>query len=102
MAILYRIYGNNGTGGPVDFSSPIATVQELSYATGPLNASGDYTFLVRAYDPGTGFEDGNTEARVRVSIGPDGSDMSGVPGPPTALSFIPLGGGGAGLSWVYW
>jgi hypothetical protein len=101
MAIVYRIYANHGDGGPVDYSSPVATTAGLSYAAGPLGVSTDNLFVVRAYDTGTGLEQAGSEASLRVAIGPDGADASGVPNAPHALTLTPAAGGGARVSWAY-
>ncbi len=101
MAIQYRIYSNHGGGGPVDYTTPLATTPGLSYVAGPLAAASDTTFVVRAFDPSTGFEDANTGPGVRLRIGPDGSDLSGLPGPPRDLSLTPVAGGGCRVGWSY-
>lgn len=101
MTITYRIYSNNGSGGPVDFSTPLATTTALTYTVGPIGFSTDSTFVVRAYDPIAGFEEANTDARVRVAIGADGTDLSGLPNPPHALVLLPAINGGCRVSWAY-
>jgi hypothetical protein len=101
MAIAYHVYSNHGTGGPVDDSSPIVTTTDLTCVVGPLAPSSDTTFLVRAYDTSTGLEEANTEASVRVVLGPDGTDRSGVPDPPHAVSLVPTAGGGCAVRWAY-
>src|SRR5205085_892840 len=57
MALVYRVYSNGGTGGPVDFTSPVATTGGLTSTVGPLAPSTDTTFVVRAFDPATGLEE---------------------------------------------
>lgn len=101
MTTSYRIYSNHGTGGPVDFSSPVATTSDPAYDSGPLGVSTDTTFVVRAYDLGTGLEQAGSEARARVVVGPDGSDLSGLPNAPHALVLSPSQGGGGRVSWAY-
>lgn len=99
MTIVYRIYSNRGTGGPVDFTAPVATVPDLSYA-GAVALSTDTTLVVRAYDTVAGLEEANTDSRVRLVVGPDGVDVSGRPGPPHALSLSPAFGGGCRVNWA--
>ena len=101
MTITYRIYSNNGNGGPVDFSTPLATTTELTYTIGPLGVSTDSSFVVRAYDPASGFEEANTDAQVRVVLGADGTDLSQLPNPPHALVLSPAANGGCRVSWAY-
>ena len=101
MSIIYRIYANHGDGGPVDFSAPIATTSQTSYVTGSLAASTDNTFVVRAFDPVASLEEANTDARVRVVVGPDGSDVTNLPNPPQALTVNPTLGGGCQVVWAY-
>lgn len=101
MPINYRIYSNHGTGGPVDFSAPLGVTSGLNYTTGPVGAPSDTTYVVRAFDPGTGLEEANTEARVRVVISRDGNDFGPPPGPPHAVTVSALPGGGCRVGWAY-
>jgi hypothetical protein len=101
MSIHYNIYWNNGSGGAVDDSTPLATVAGLSWTSGALAPSSDATFLVRAVDTGTGLEEANTEATARVVTGPEGEDLSGLPGPPQSLSLAAAPGGGCRVSWAF-
>jgi len=99
MAIQYRIYSNHGGGGPVDYTAPLAATPGLSYVAGPLGVSTDTTFVVRAFDPSTGFEEANTGPGVRLLIGPDGADLSGLSNPPRDLRLTPVAGGGCRVGW---
>ncbi len=101
MAIGYHIYGNNGAGGPVNDSTPIGTTSSLTIVLGPFAPSTDNTFLVRAYDTTTGLEEANTEALVRLMIGPDGHDKEGLPNPPHALTVSDAQNGGCRITWAY-
>jgi hypothetical protein len=101
MAIAYRIYSNGGSGGPVDYSAPVASTAGLTYTTGQLGLSTDTTFVVRAYDTVAGLEEANTDACVRVVVSAQGVDASGLPNPPHALSLSPVPQGGCRLSWAY-
>jgi hypothetical protein len=101
MTTAYRIYSNDGAGGPVDFSAPVASTAALSYVAGPLGAPTDTTFVVHAYDPDTGLEEANTEASVRLVVAADGTDVSGLPNPPHALTLSPAFGGGGRVGWAY-
>jgi len=101
MTIAYHVYGNRGDGGPVDLSSPLLTTTDLSCVIGPLGLSTDNTFLVRAFDTVTGLEEANTMATVRVSIGSDGVENTGLPNAPQALTLSAITGGGCLVGWVY-
>ena len=98
---IYNIYSNGGTGGPVDYSTPIATTASLSYVTGTLAAPSDNTFAVRCLDPSTNLEEANTDARVRIVIDANGLDVSSRPNPPDALVVRPTANGGCKVSWSY-
>jgi hypothetical protein len=101
MPIIYRIYSNHGTGGPVDYSTPVATTAGITYVTDPLPPASDSTFVVRAFDTITNLEEANTEARVQVVVGADGQDLSDLPKAPHALSISPTFGGGCRVSWAF-
>ena len=101
MALLYRIYSNGGAGGPVDYANPVAITPALAFEAGPVSPSTDTTFAVRAFDPLTGLEESNTDARVRVVIDAGGRDVSGRPDPPFAVTLAASAGGGARVSWAY-
>ena len=101
MAIVYQVFSNGGTGGPVDYSTPIATVTGTSYTTGALAAPGDYRFAVRAKDAVTGLAEANTQASVRVVLDASGNDIGRVPNPPFAPVARPTSGGGCLVAWSY-
>jgi hypothetical protein len=101
MAIVYNIYANGGAGGPVNFTTPIATTTSLSYVTGMLPAGSDTTFAVRAKDTASNLEEANTDACVRVALDANGNDIGGRPNPPHALLLSTAAGGGCLVSWAY-
>jgi hypothetical protein len=101
MAISYNIYANDGAGGDVDYTTPIATTSDLSYATGPLAASSDNTFAVRAFDTVSGIEEANTDARVRIVVDANGNDVTARPNAVVGLSARPTVGGTCWVSWGY-
>jgi hypothetical protein len=101
MALTYNIYSNGGTGGPVDYSTPIATTTGLSFAAGPLASPSDNTFAVRCLDPSTNLEEANTDARVRIVIDANGLDVTGRPNPPDTLVVRPTASGGCRINWAY-
>lgn len=101
MAITYNIYANDGLGGPVDYTTPIATTPALGWTPGPLPPSSDTTFAVRAFDTTLGLEEANTEARVRIILDATGRDVSARPNPPSALVARATAAGGCLASWSY-
>ncbi len=101
MAISYHVYANDGQGGPVDYSKPVATTSGTSQAIGPLAAPSDNTFAVRAFDEASGIEEANTVARARVVIDAAGRDVSARPNAVIGLAAGPVAGGGCWVSWCY-
>ncbi len=101
MAIVYQIFSNGGSGGPVDYSTPIATVSSTSYTTGALAPSGDYRFAVRAKDTITELAETNTQASVRIALDASGQDVGRLPNAPFALVARPTSNGGCLVAWSY-
>jgi hypothetical protein len=101
MAIVYRVYTNGRAGGPVDYSTPIASTSSLSYSAGPLSPSSDTTFAIRAFDTTTGIEESNSDAQVRLILDENGVDVSARPNPAHALSLSRASGGACRVSWAY-
>ena len=101
MSIVYRIYSNGGTGGPIEYSTPLATIPDLTYTTGPLAPSGDYRFGVRAFDTATGIEEANTQATRRLVLDGLGRDTGEAPNAIHALIARPLADGNLRVAWAY-
>jgi hypothetical protein len=101
MAIVYQIYSNGGSGGPVDYSSPIATVAATSYSSGPLSVSSNYRFAVRAMDTTAVLLESNTQANVCVRLDASGNDIGQVPNVPFAPVARATSGGGCLVTWSY-
>jgi hypothetical protein len=101
MAIIYRIYTNGGTGGPVDYSVPIATTTGAAVSGIVVSNGSDTTFAVRALDDVSNKEEANTDARVRILVDNAGQDVSGRPNPPHALSLASSTSGACRVSWAY-
>lgn len=99
--VSYRIFANDGAGGPVDYGTVLATTATLAWTSGPLAPDTDWTFAVRAYDSLWGLEDRNTDARVRVRIGPAGEDLTGLPNPPIHLTARAGANGAIIAEWRY-
>jgi len=101
MAISYHIYANDGRGGDVDYSTPVATKTGLSFSVGPLAAPSDNTFAVRAFDAASGLEEANTDARARVVVDPAGNDVTARPNAVLGLSVRRTAGATCRVAWGY-
>lgn len=99
--IVYKIYSNDGAGGPVNYGVVVATTSSLAWTSAPLAAGADATFAVRAYDNVSLLEDRNTDARVRVLVGASGEDLTGLPNAPANMTARPTAGGTALVEWTY-
>lgn len=99
MAITYNVYANDGLGGPIDYSIPIAGgLTGTTWQTGVL-APGEWSFDVRA---GNAFgEEQNVDVAATIDINANGQDASNIPAPPVALSAISIGGGRIRVEWSY-
>lgn len=101
MPTEYRIYGNGGSGGPVDYTTPLATVSALTWTSPTLSSPSDWTFAVRARDSASGLEEENVDARARVVIDSGGIDRSNAPAAPQAISATPEAGGMVRVRWAH-
>lgn len=101
MAIQYNIYQNDGLGGPVDRSTPVATVSGLTWTTAALAAPGEYEWIVLAEDTVSGLESLDAEARASLILDATGADITGRPAPALGVSTLALAGGEAEVTWSY-
>lgn len=101
MAIEYRVYSNDGAGGPVDYTTPIATTSGLTQATPALAPSSDTTFAVRARDTVTGIEERNLDARTRIILDAGGLNITDRPAPPSGLTARILPGPIVLVAWTH-
>lgn len=99
--IVYHVYANNGAGGPVDYTSIVATTNGLSYQTGALTFPGQYTFAVRAFGVTSQLEESNVDARRRLVLDSSGNDITALPNPPVFLTVFVTANGGATVIWSY-
>jgi hypothetical protein len=97
----FRIYANDGLGGPINFTTPVATVTGTSWTTPTLLPNGVYRYCVRTFDTVTGLEDDNADAIVEIRLDASGYDVSGVPSPAFAISARATASGGAQVSWAW-
>lgn len=98
MATQYRIFGNGGTGGAVDYTIVLHATASLSWSPPALSPGSDWTFAVRAYDTVTGYEEPNVDARVRIQLDGTGADLGLRPMAPVGLRVDAIGGG-VRVSW---
>jgi hypothetical protein len=98
-----HLYRNDGLGGPVDYSTPFATVTDpaAAFTTAAVAAPSDTTFALRFHDETTGLEERNTAALARVVVNASGVDVTRVPAAPTGVSASPLAAGKARVRWTY-
>lgn len=89
----FHIYKNDGAGGPVDYTAPVATVSALTYAPAVPADGSDTTYAVRAFDPATGYEEDNTDATARLVLDAAGFDLTARPIAPDRVSARPVAGG---------
>ncbi len=101
MSIVYNVYANDGQGGLVNYSAPIATTSNLSWTVGPLAFPSDNRFGVRAFDTVLGIEEANTDALVRIILDASGNDITNQPNAIVGLSATALAGGACWVTWGY-
>ena len=101
MSIVYHIYSGNSSGGPIDYTTIVATAGSLSAALAALPLGSTTRLAVRAYDTVSGLEEQNVDAVLTITVGSTGADLTGVPRPPIALSARAAAAGAVRLDWSY-
>jgi hypothetical protein len=101
MSISYHVYSGDTSGGPVDYSAPVATVSTLTWDTPALAANTVVTYAVRAFDTVSGLEEQNVDARVTIRVDAAQADVTGLPNAPTGLTATPGAGATARVAWQY-
>lgn len=99
MSTSYNVYKNNGSSGPVDYTTVVANVSTLTYTASALSFPSDTTFALRATD-GT-HEETNVDARIRIVLDAGGVDITAVPNSPGMISAIANASGSIRVDWVY-
>ena len=102
MSTSYRIYANGGTGGPIDYSTVVATVTGTTYTPAALAPGSSWAFAVRAFDAASGLEEPNTDCRVAVNLDASGNDVTATPTPATITGLTPRPGGSLRVDWIQW
>jgi hypothetical protein len=100
MAIVYRIYANDGLGGPINYNLPIATTAATTYLVGTLPPGSDAAYAVRAFDDSLGIEESNRDARVRVRTDAQGNDVGALPCALIGPSVRRISGRRLALAWL--
>jgi hypothetical protein len=96
----YHIYGNGGGGGPIDYTTPLATTATLTWTSGVLPADSGWKFAVRAFDTTSGLEETNVDAVAAIDLNAVQRDVTNLPFPPEHLTVDPVAGG-AVVHWSY-
>lgn len=96
----YHVYANQGDGGPIDYSTPVATTDGLEWTTQPL-AAGEWRFGVRAFGSVSGLEEENVDAAVLIIVDPSGADITNRPAPPFGLRLRNETGGRVIAEWTH-
>jgi hypothetical protein len=94
----YYIYSNAGS-GPINYSTPIATVYGLTWTSGPLAYPNTWMFGVRAFN--TYGEELNLDAAVTIILSGSGQDITNRPIAPFGLRAFATAGGGIRAEWSY-
>lgn len=97
----YHIYANDGAGGPIDYTTPVATVSGLTWTTAPLTAPGSYRFGVRAFGSISLLEEINVDAAVLIELDAAGTDITNRPAAPFGLLAHCEAGGVVVAEWSH-
>jgi hypothetical protein len=97
----YHVYGNGGTGGPIDYSAPIATVAGTTWSSPALAPGSSWAFGVRAFDDATGLEESNVDAALTIALDGSGAELGARPIAPVLLTARATASGGVRVGWCY-
>ncbi len=101
MSIQTHVYQGDDSGGPIDWSSPVATVAGTAYTVSDLPAGSRRRVGIRLFDMASGLEEAGSAAQILLARDAAGADVSTMPGGPRALSVVPKGGPAVSVSWLY-
>ncbi len=99
MATQYHVYANDGAGGPIDYTTVVATTASLAWSSGALAYPGDWRFGVRAFDTVSSLEESNVDASVRLVLDAAGVDITNRPAPVVGLAVATVAGGSLRVTW---
>ena len=97
--IWYSIYANTGIGDPINYTTPIAVVQTVTYTTAALTYPGTWRLAVRAGD--LYGQEQNLDCAVTITLSSAGYDVSNTPVPPVAVRALARAGGVIRVEWGY-
>lgn len=99
--LIYNVYTNTGIGDHVSYLAPVFTTNLLFYTPPPLVGPCDWSFHVRAEDVETVEEEKNLDARLRIVIDANGTDITGRPSSPTKIAVFQVKGGVIRVQWMF-
>ncbi len=102
LTLVYLVWQGASDGSPIDYTTaPVARTHTLTWTSSPLAATTTTRFGVRTLDPLTGYDDGNVDATVTVTLDASGTDITALPLPPAALTAVPGAAGTSTVRWTY-
>lgn len=99
--INYHVYTNDGLGGPVDYTTVIATATGLTWTSPALPADAWRSYALRTFDTVTGLEERNVDAVVTIILDASQADVTNLPDPPEHLTVQVGAGGTATVHWSF-
>lgn len=100
MAVVYRIYKGDASGGAVDYTTIVATVSGLTYAAAALALGSTTRFAVRAYDNVALVEDDGVDAEVMIIVDGSGADATNTPKPVNVLRARAVANAAIVVEWI--
>ncbi|MGO9915337.1 MAG: fibronectin type III domain-containing protein [Isosphaeraceae bacterium] len=99
--VWYHVYANTGAGDPINYQTPVATIEGTTWTSSPLSYPGDWKVGVRAFYYPNGLEEQNLDCAVEIILDSSGNDITNRPAPPTGLRAIAVKGGNIKVEWSY-
>ena len=99
LTAQYHVYGNGGAGGPIDYTTVLATVTGTIWTSPTLAPGNSWAWAVRAVDPATGLEDQNVDQRAFLVLDSSGNNVTLLPAAPTGLTVRPWTSGSLLVEW---
>jgi len=100
-AVWYHVYANTGAGDPINYQTPVATVNGFSWTSAPLAYPGAWKFGIRAFYVPNGLEEQNLDCAVTMILDSSGKNITNRPVPPTGLRALAVAGGNIKVEWSY-
>jgi Concanavalin A-like lectin/glucanases superfamily len=99
--VWYHVYANTGAGDPINYVTPVATVNGLTWTSSPLSYAGNWKFAVRAFYYPNGLEEQNLDCEIELILDSGGNDITNRPVAPTGLRALAVAGGNIKIEWSY-